>query len=91
MIGYSLNAVFSEVLNKLSGLEDYIGNWAILIWGEKCHLPLHGSILQGVSYPITLLIFSTHLKKSWKGLFKRKHNKVQSEIRSTGNNTEIIL
>ncbi len=83
-IGYLLSAVFSEVL-KLAGLEDYIGNWAIL--GSDVSYAI-GSLLQGVSYPITLLIFSTKLRKSWKGLFRRKHNKVQSEIRSTSNNTE---
>ncbi len=74
LIGYLLSAVFSEVL-KLAGVEDYIGNWAVL--GSELSYAI-GRFLQGVSYPITLLIFSTKLRKSWKGLFRRKHNKVHA-------------
>ena len=73
LLGYLIGTAISEVL-KLSGVENYLGNWAYFVRRMS-----HGfiSCLHGVSYPITLLYFNTKLRKNW--IFKRT-NRVDSEI-----------
>ncbi len=71
-LGYLIRLAFSEVLLSI-GVVDHIGNWA------SAANELSSSVLsyfQGVSYPITLLIASKHLRKTWKNLFCRKLNRV---------------
>ncbi len=82
LLGYLLGAVFSEVF-KSAGVEDHIGNWAFT--ATELSFGIVG-YSQGVSYPITLLIFSTKLRRSWRNLFTKKSNRVLTDtvtVRST--------
>ncbi len=86
LLGYLLGAVFSEVL-KLAGVENHIGNWAFT--AVRLSFGIVG-YSQGVSYPITLLIFSTKLRRSWRNLFTKKSNRIHTDtvaVKST--NTEV--
>ena len=73
LLGYLMGTAISEVL-KLSGVENYLGNWAYFVRRMSYGFI---SCLHGVSYPITLLYFNTKLRKNW--IFRRS-NRVDSEI-----------